>query len=217
MTRPNTDVCDPDAKMVCMTYAALAISGMALLFTVSSFWWLHARPGKLRTYEPTTWAGYVRRDRSAIRMPLVLHNTGASALVVIGLRLRFVEGTEAMAWEWTRTRVDPKGDDIKDVTSPFSIRGGGTAELVAEFVGAFPGVVPDQRAYPVAIEARSSLHDGWREILRFDLQLKNLVHPANYIVYTNQPDYLDDQQLAEGAANLAKLRQQFGLVVGDPG
>lgn len=203
--------------MLSMTYVALVISGMALLFTVSSFWWLHSRPGKLRTYEPTTWAAYVGRDRSAIRIPLVLHNTGAAALVVIGLRLRFIEGAELMVWEWTRTRVDPKRDDLKDVTAPFSIRGGDTVELVAEFVGAFPGVVPDQRAYPVAVEAHSSLDDGWREILRFDLELKNLIHPANYIVYSNQPDYLDDQRLAEGAANLADLRQQFGLVVDESG
>src|SRR4051794_22875759 len=94
-----------------MSYAAVNISVMALLFTVLSFWWLHARPGRLRTYEPTTWAAHVGRDRSRIRLPLVLHNTGAATLVVIGLRLRFVEGGELMAWEWTRTRVDPKADD----------------------------------------------------------------------------------------------------------
>lgn len=194
-----------------MPYAALAISLMALLFTVLSFWWLHARPGRLRTFEPTTWAAYVARDRSAIRLPLVLHNTGAASLVVIGLRLRFVEGGELMAWEWTRKRVDPKADDIEDVTTPFSIPGGETRELVAEFVGSFPGIVPEQRAHPVVIETLSSLSSGWRESLSFDLQLKNLIHPANYIVYTNQPDYLDDKQLAEGAANLARMRQQYGL------
>jgi hypothetical protein len=178
-----------------------------------SFWWLNARPGRLRTYEPTTWAAYVGRDRSAIRLPLVLHNTGAATLVVVGLRLRFVEGGELMAWEWTRTRVDPKADDIQDVTAPFSIPGGETRELVAEFVGALPGIVPEQRVHPVAIEALSSLSTSWKKTLSFDLQFKNLIRPANYIVYSNQSDYLDDKQLAEGAANLAKMRQQYGLDV----
>lgn len=199
--------------MGAMSYAALAISVMALLFTVLSFWWLHARPGRLQTYEPTTWAAYVGRNRSAIRLPLVLHNTGAATLVVIGLRLRFVEGGELMAWEWTRTRVDPKGDDLQDVTAPFSVPGGETRELVAEFVGCFPGTVPEQRAHPVVIEALSSRGSRWSEILSFDLQLKNLIHPANYIVYTNQPDYLGDKDLAEGAANLAQMREQYGLSV----
>ena len=119
--------------MDCMSYAAVAISVMALWFTVVSFWWLHARPGEAADLQPTTWAAYVNRERSAIRLPLVLHNTGAATLVVTALRLRFVEGGELMAWEWTRTRVDPKADDIEDVTAPFSIPGREARELVAEF------------------------------------------------------------------------------------
>ncbi|MBS2937719.1 hypothetical protein KDN32_08185 [Nocardioides sp. J2M5] len=134
---------------------------------------------------------------------------------MVSLRLRFAEGGELMAWEWTRTRVDPKEDDIQDVTAPFSVPGGETRELVAEFVGSVPGVVPEQRAHPVTIEALSSLSTRWSEILPFDLQLKDLIHPANHIVYTNQPDYLKDEELAEGAANLAKMRQQYGPAVED--
>lgn len=200
--------------IVGMSYAALAISLMALLFTVLSFWWLHARPGRLRSYEPTKWAAYVDRERSAIRLPLTLHNTGAATLVVISIRLRFVEGGEPMVWEWTRTSVNPKADDIEDVTAPFSIPGRETRELVPEFRGAFPGIVPDQRAYPVTVEAHTSLGDDWRTILSFDLQFKNLVHPGNYIVYTNQIDYLTEHQLEEGATNLAQMRAQLGLDAG---
>jgi hypothetical protein len=194
-----------------MAYAALAISVMALLFTVLSFWWLNARPGKLRAYEPTTWAAYVRRDRSAIRLPLVLHNTGATAAVITGMRLRFAENGQTMPWEWTRTTVNPTSDDVKDATAPFSIAGGGTHELVAEFPGTLPGVVPEQRGYPVAVELQSSRNQAWQPALRFTLQLGNLIHPGNYIVYSNDPDYLDDAQLAEGAAERAKLRKQWGL------
>lgn len=65
----------------------------------------------------------------------------------------------------------------------------------------------------MAIEALSSLGSRWSEILSFDLQLKNLIHPANYNVYTNQPDYLGDKELAEGAAKLARMRHQYGLSV----
>lgn len=194
-----------------MPYAALAISIMALLFTVTSFWWLHARPGKLRAYEPTTWAAYVRQDRSALRLPLLLHNTGATAVVVTGLRLRFAEGGEVMTWEWTRTRVQPRSDDVHDATAPFSIAGGDTHELVAEFVGCYPGVVPEQRGYPVMIEAHSSRSDDWQRVLSFELQLGNLVHPSNYIVYTNQKDYLTDEELQAGAERRAALRPQWGL------
>lgn len=172
-----------------MPYAAFLMSVLALLFTVTSFWWLHARPGRLRAYEPTTWSAYLSKDRSALRLPLVLHNTGAASLVVISLRVRFIEGGELMPWEWTRTQVNPQADDVQDVTAPFSIPGRDTRELVAEFVGSYPGVVPEQRAYPVAVDARSSVSDDWQEVLKFDLQLANLIHPSSYIVYTNQQDY----------------------------
>lgn len=194
-----------------MVFAALAISVMALLFTVGSFWWLHARPGKLLAYEPTTWASHLGQDRSAHRLPLVFHNTGASAAVVTALRVRFTEDGAVMSWEWTRTRVDPKGDDIQDVTTPFSIAGGGTHELIAEFVGAFPGVVPEQRGYPLVVEARSSRSDGWQRVLSFTLQLGNLIHPSNYIVYTNQHDYLTVEEMVAGAGERASLRKQWGL------
>lgn len=95
-----------------MSYSAFAISVMALLFTVVSFWWLHARPGKLRAYEPQM--GGVSQPRP---------------LVVIGLCVRFVEG-ELTAREWTRTRVNPGADYVQDVTAPFSIPGRDTRELV---------------------------------------------------------------------------------------
>lgn len=116
-----------------------------------------------------------------------------------------------MEWEWTRTRVDPGADDIEDATAPFSIPGGEAREFVPEFRGVFPGIVPDQRAYPVGIEARTSRGSDWRNILKFHLQFKNFIHPSNYIVYSNQPDYLNDDQLEDGAANLARMRVQFGL------
>lgn len=194
-----------------MSYAALLVSVLALLFTISSFWWLYARPGRLRVYEPTTWSAHLSKDRSALRLPLVLHNTGAASLVVISLRVRFIEGGELMPWEWTRTRVDPQSDDIQDVTAPFSIPGRDTRELVAEFVGSYPGVVPDPRGYPVAVDARSSAADDWQEVLRFDIQLGNMIHPSNYIVYANQHDYLSKREVEEGAQNLANLRRQWGL------
>ena len=53
------------------------------------------------------------------------------------------EGGEVMPCEWTRTRVDPMHDDVQNVTAPFSVAGGGTHQLVAEFVGIYPGVVPE--------------------------------------------------------------------------
>jgi hypothetical protein len=97
--------------------------------------------------------------------------------VVIGLRLHFAEGGEFMAWSGRARARIRRLTTSSDATAPFSIRRA-TSELVAEFVGSFPGIVPEQRAYPVAIEALSSLSNRWREILSLDLQLKKLGSPG---------------------------------------
>lgn len=194
-----------------MALAALFVSLLALAFTVASFWWLQARPGTLRTYEPATWAGYLTRERSGLRLPLVLHNNGATATVVLALRVRFLETDDVLEWEWTRKTVDPRADDVEDVARPMSIPGGGTREIAAEFVGSYPGTVPEQRPYSIVVEARTAKRWAWTEALTFDLQLGNFIHPARYIVYSNRPDYLTDRELTEGADNLNRMRTQLGL------
>lgn len=72
-------------------------------------------------------------------------------------------------------------------------------------------MVPEQRGYPLVVEARSSRSDGWQRVLSFTLQLGNLIHPSNYIVYTNQHDYLTVEEMVAGAGERASLRKQWGL------
>jgi hypothetical protein len=55
-----------------MALASLIISISALLFTVTSFWWLQARRGRLTCFPVQTFSGYLKRDGVALRMPLSL-------------------------------------------------------------------------------------------------------------------------------------------------
>ncbi|MCD4527432.1 hypothetical protein [Nocardioides sp. cx-173] len=193
-----------------MVYVALAVSAMALCFTVGSFWWLHARSGPLVTYEPGAYAASVSSDVSGIRLPLALHNTGAAAVVVLALRMRFTEHGETLDWDCTRKTLELRGDDVEDAPRPFSISGRSVHEFIPEFVGTLPGVVPEPRAYRVMVEARTSHREGWTCLLAFDLQFGNLVHPRQSVVYSNRADYLDEQQRADGAKELHTLRREIG-------
>jgi hypothetical protein len=80
-----------------MTYVALAVSGLALGFTIASFWWLHARTGSLEAAAPRS---YAFADKVRLRLPFTFFNTGAKALIVTDLRL-LVDGSSPGA-----TRVD---------------------------------------------------------------------------------------------------------------
>src|SRR6266508_6030408 len=67
-----------------MTYVALAVSGLALGFTIASFWWLHARTGSLEAAAPRS---YAFADKVRVRLPFAFFNTGSKALIVTDLRL----------------------------------------------------------------------------------------------------------------------------------
>ncbi len=75
--------------MAPMDLAALVIATSALFFTVTSFWWLHARPGLLRAYRAASFASGMSSENLILYLPLVLHNMGPTTLAVLDLRVRF--------------------------------------------------------------------------------------------------------------------------------
>lgn len=193
-----------------MPYAAVSVALLALAFTIGSFWWLHARTGPLRTYRPDGFAASIGGRYSTLRIPLVLHNTGAAATVVLGLRLRFVDTGEVLDWEGICPALEPKPGEARDFSQPVAVAGRSTRELVAAFNGTLPGVVPEGRPYDIAVEGRTG-RKGWHSIATFDLRLENLLHPGRYIVFSNVAGYHDADQLREGVEARKFHREQLGL------
>ena len=71
-------------------WPSVAIASLALLFTVGSFWWLNARQGRLKSYEPQSFAACRIPDKLRLLFPLVLYNSGATPIVVQDMRLTFL-------------------------------------------------------------------------------------------------------------------------------
>lgn len=67
------------------------IAVLALGFSIGSFWWIHARSGELITYPVIVFGGAVNKKEFQLRLPVVLHNTGAKPAVIRGLQLRYVD------------------------------------------------------------------------------------------------------------------------------
>ena len=200
-----------------MTYAAMTaitISLLALSFTIGSFWWVNARRAKLVGFEPKTWAGYVKR-RSALRLPVLIHNPGAVPVVVREMRVRFVEDGSVLDWEWNRATVYPTSDDNLDATRPFSVPGRSTFDFVPEFRGAFPGVVPEPRPYDVVIEVRTGTESTWTKLFAMTLMFQNFTEPSSYIAYLNDPHYLSADQLAKAVKRLNDVRAKLSPSTGD--
>ena len=53
-----------------MPYAAAAISLLALAFTITAFWWLHARRGSVTATAPRV---YAFSNAQRLRLPLVVY------------------------------------------------------------------------------------------------------------------------------------------------
>ena len=74
-------------------WPAVVVAACALLFTVASFWWLNARRGRLRSFEPHSFAAYYTPALALIRVPVIFYNNGAAPIVVQDLRLVFPSET----------------------------------------------------------------------------------------------------------------------------
>jgi hypothetical protein len=199
-------------------WLALLVAGLALMFTLASFWWLNARLGKLESYEPHSFAAAVNLEAVVmLRFPLVLYNTGARPIVVQNLRLFFPEETAAIAdmpWRITRTKLRPDPDDYKDLPAAFAVPGRTAQQVFIEFGGPFPGVVPRGRDYLVRIEAKLGHKAEWTPLLTFTLHAQHITSPTQYIAYSNSEIPLTSDEVAQAnAATTALIQQLQGLCI----
>lgn len=164
------------------------IAILALVFTIGSFWWINARPGRLLGSRPAEFSMIMTPRRTRFRIPVVIYNTGARTQVVESLRLAIV-GSEVAPLEWitTRDRLRPESDERTDFSSPFSIDGRRAVKLFAEFGEESPVWYPDPgTTHLISIDARILGSKGWLTVARFPLAI-----PTNdlgsYIARTNPP------------------------------
>ena len=152
-------------------WVPIVISLMALIFTVGSFWWLHARRGRLEVAWPRSYA-FVATHLVRLRLPLAFYNSGARARVVADLRIVFPDDPERLPLRWitTRTVLRPGSDDGFAFGTPFAVQGRATRELVAEFGEDPVSWLPEPLSVSrLRIEAQfHDNNDNWSELVTFD-------------------------------------------------
>lgn len=167
-----------------MTYVALAVSGLALAFTIASFWWLHARTGSIETAAPRS---YAFADKVRLRLPLAIFNTGAKALIVTDLRLVLnASDREPLGWITTRSKLRPQPEDGFAFATPFAVPGRGTKEVTAEFgVDRLWSPEPSSR-HRIRVQARVHPSENWTDIGAFDWWAPpSRETMSRYITYAN--------------------------------
>ncbi len=165
------------------------IACLALVFTIGSFWWLNARQGRLKSFEPHSFAAAVTPTLSRLRFPLVLYNTGAKPIVVQNMRLWFPEkGPTFLPWTTTRSQLMPASDDEHKLQAAFSILGRTAQQMFIEFgvPFPFPGGVP-ALDYQAQIDVKLGHHKEWEHLITFTLRATRITDPERYIAYSNSP------------------------------
>lgn len=196
-----------------MAIASAIVASAALIFTVTSFWWIQVRRGKLISFPPQTFSGHLSKDSSAIRLPLTIFNTGAAPIVATDLRLRLqnAAGNETIMDAQTfRRSLKPVTDDVDDFMHPIAVPGRTVVSKHIEFTSAVPPtellVGTPVRATVEAMQDHGSV---WVGLLSFPLHVEIMAHTSAYITYSNQPHLWPPDFKSKAQAAHAQLRQQI--------
>ncbi len=199
-----------------MPVASFLISACALIFTVGSFWWLQARRGRLSCYPPRAFAGYLTPERSALRVPLSIFNTGAVPIVVTALRLRVVASRRVddliMPVMTFRRTLHPGPEDEEDFAHPYAISGRSVVSRHVEFTThERPEALLTGGPVTATVEALLDHDASWAGLCAFPLHVEVMAHPSNYIAYGNDPVTWRPGLVHEALAEANRLRKQMGL------
>ena len=188
-----------------VSICALLVSTLALAFTVTTFWWLNARRGRLRAYRPHSFAALLGADDLLLTLPLVFHNDGPAPIVVQDLRLRLDKTEEEMRqehrpsnepvapplrmwWRATRPAVQPESGS-RPMPAAFPVDGRKAVQVFIEFGLSKPAYVPRSGPYRAVVEAKLGHRAEWLDVLIFDLHTEQVKADAGYIAYSNDPEW----------------------------
>jgi hypothetical protein len=188
---------------------------LALIFTLSSFWWLNARRGKVRSFAPSSFAASFSARRLVLIFPLVLLNDGAAPVVVADLRVRLAQPTKRIWRDSASMRAGRRRQKRQELTlrlrgthnvlpdsltapvlpAVFAVSGRKTESLILEFGLKDPVVVPSKGTYRAYIEGRMLHQRGfrrrrWKGIVAFDLQVDQIGTEGQYTAISSDPDWV---------------------------
>lgn len=173
--------------------ASDVIAICALAFTVTAFWWLNARPGKLRIVGAPSSYAFASGSDLVLNLPLVFTNTRPLAAVALTLRLRVdVPGFPALVpFQAIRETVNPQPNG-RTMSSAIVVQGRETRLINCEFIARPAEVLlTEPVTVTIAVEAlieRRWRRPSWRPLATFPLHIPQqaVEHRAQYLTYSNE-------------------------------
>jgi hypothetical protein len=153
-----------------MDTAAIAISIIALLFALYSFWWMHWRTGKLLVTHPKTYAAHGSdQGKLVIELPFVFVNTGPAPIVVRNLRLLLTNETSPIPLSFVATVNKLGSDEGRAFATQFPVHGNQALALICEFQRSPGQLLFQSTTYSLRLEAQLANQPKWRRLAQFNL------------------------------------------------
>jgi len=191
----------------------------ALAFTIFSSWWLYFRHGKLKAYEPHSFACYPGGSTALIlRFPIVLFNSGAKPIVVQDLCLKFPDEPDSIfpfPWTASFTTLAPTPGQIRSLPGVFAVRGFEASQHFIEFGAPFLGLKLQPIDYRIQIAAKLADKNEMKILLDFTLRGDRITSDDQYLAYSNAPNELTDEEnkkadlVVKGLREQLKFREQY--------
>lgn len=174
------------------------IALLALGFSVGSFWWIHARSGSLITYPVVAFAGAVSGSEFQVRIPVVIHNSGAAPAVVRAMKLTYV-GTDGqvhtMQSQTFLKTIDPSNSH-SDFVHAFAVPGRTVETKYVKFLEAGkPRIAPGKETVFVLHILRDE-NEGWTGLKSIKVHTGLLT--GHLLTMSNEPAHWQANTLDNG-------------------
>lgn len=165
------------------SYLPIVVSGLALAFTVLSFWYMNWRRGKLRVGNIQHFAAGKSLEGNAdeknvvvIKLPLILFNTGARPLVVESFRLvpKSIASLSVLFFERVDDRLIMTSLDDQQIKNdyfflPVLIKANEVVKDNFVFEARDSSFDFTQSRYMFNLEAQIAGRRGWRKVKAIEL------------------------------------------------
>ncbi|HAX24826.1 MAG TPA: hypothetical protein DCX80_07280 [Chloroflexi bacterium] len=155
---------------------AVIISVLALLFSVSSFWWMYWRRGNLHVGPPRSYGAYASADRQMVLyLPLVFYNDGPIPIMIQNLRLTFINEAPDRPLGFVATIHKLISSDDRRLAVQFPVRGREALSLICEFQRRPAPFLFQEGSYWIRLEAQlwgKRKRDAyWEDLVTFELNI----------------------------------------------
>lgn len=175
-----------------INYTALAISILALLFTVFSFWWMNWRTGKLHVGIPRTYAAYSTQEgRMLLEFPFIFFNDGPTPIFVQNLRLLFLDEAQPRPLVFTATVKKLGKDEDRAFATQFPVHGRQALLLICQFHREPGGKTFEPQEYLMELQAKIDNDREWKQLHQFSLNVSEKSAPIiskQFVVHDNMID-----------------------------